>query len=840
MNLSQWLGRLFSVDQLESIDAISVSFGAGWARTSPFLVLFGCGLLAVLAVWFYRRIHADTPRRVRTVLTVFRAAVLVLILLALADPILSLRTTSRPKPWLWVLFDGTESMALADAYSADDVAKLKALLGELPSPTTDDGAPASTTTASTTQATTAGEARFSRQTLVRQLVGTKAGNLFAALREKYRIKALLLDRPDSLVDLDWPEADDSIRSAESFDGERLAAKLTAKGQATPLGRAVEEMSLRHASGHLAGVLVVSDFDHNSGPSPVETAKKLGVPVYTLGVGATAAVDLVVDLQAPLLMKKAERATLVATLRHTGLEGQPVRMRVSLRRPGEKLLEGETGAGRLIGERSVTVTAANQSFEFPFVPEETGRFEVVATVDPLPGELITQNNTIARDVTIRDDFLRLLYVEYEPTWEWRFIKEVFYRDKLVGTRGFRTFLRSADPNVRKSNELFVSTLTPRRGDFFATDVLFLGDMPASALSQRFCEMTKEFVGKFGGGLVVMAGPRFGPGQLAQTELADMLPVVVDGGQRVRDARPFTPLLTADAAQYDFMQLGGTDAENRKAWANLGSLPWYQPVARLHPLATAVLNHPVDKGVDGQTPQPIVAIRRYGRGEVIFIGFNETWRLRRKYGEQYYRQFWGQMIHRLGLSHALGGQKRFVVRTDRRQYQPDDEVLVSVEAYNANFEPLSDEDLPERKLAAELVLPGSSEAGERDTRPISIPQFRDGVFETRVPVLQPGEHRLRVKDPVTGDEAEAFFQVASLSLERRTAVRNSDLQRELASSTGGRSYDLLDARKFLEDFQPQPRSETSVRIRPMWNTWFAFALVVGLLLAEWIVRKWCHLA
>ena len=72
-------------------------------------------------------------------------------------------------------------------------------------------------------------------------------------------------------------------------------------------------------------------------------------------------------------------------------------------------------------------------------------------------------------------------------------------------GFRTFLRSADPRVRQTNELFLPTMTPPRSEFFANDVIFLGDMPASALSPRFCEMVKEFVGDFGGGLVILAGP-----------------------------------------------------------------------------------------------------------------------------------------------------------------------------------------------------------------------------------------------------------------------------------------------------------------------------------------------
>ena len=112
----------------------------------------------------------------------------------------------------------------------------------------------------------------------------------------------------------------------------------------------------------------------------------------------------------------------------------------------------------------------------------------------------------------------------------------------------------------------------------------------------------------------------------------------------------------------MQLGADEAENRKAWDNLGPLPWYQPVSRPHPLATVLAQHPTDTCVDGKTPQPLIAIRRYGRGEVIYLGFNETWRLRRKYGELYYRQFWGQMIHRLGLE-PCPGQPEAVRRPHR---------------------------------------------------------------------------------------------------------------------------------------------------------------------------------
>ena len=80
---------------------------------------------------------------------------------------------------------------------------------------------------------------------------------------------------------------------------------------------------------------------------------------------------------------------------------------------------------------------------------------------MPGESARDSHRATREMMVRDDFIRLMYVEYEPTWEWRFIKEVFHRDKLVGMRGFRTFLRSSDPKVRETNELFLPSISPER-------------------------------------------------------------------------------------------------------------------------------------------------------------------------------------------------------------------------------------------------------------------------------------------------------------------------------------------------------------------------------------------
>lgn len=829
------IARLLGREHVDSIDSVGVSFGADWAHDGPAWLLFGWLGLAFVSAWFYLKYQPRASRRRQILLGLLRGTLLCLLLLILADPILEVAFSSHPRPVLWVLLDGTDSMNISDRLTEEDAERLESAFGVGNSGSSSSGAEQGVGD-STDAASGRGPAdEITREALVKRWL-TGDGSPLAELAERFRIEVFQFCRADEVSGLAL--ATDEAATSE-IDPQYIASQYRADGPITSLGAAFNELRRRHTATGLTAVVTVSDFDHNSGTSPIEAAKRLNVPVFAVGVGATHAVDLAVDLQTSLKMKKAEMSNVTVTLRQQELNGVQVAVRVTAH-PLESGSDRATGETLSVGERSVTLSGPSTVLEFPFSPEDAGRFVFAAEVDPIDGETVVQNNRAEREVTVIDDFLRLLFVEYEPAWEWRFVKEVFHRDKLVGLRGFRTYLRSSDPIVRETNELFVPTLTLPRNEFFEYDVIFLGDMPASSLSTRFGEMVKEFVGKFGGGLVVMAGPRFGPGELASTPIGGMLPVIVDPDAQFRDDREFETQLTPLASSFDFMRLGESDSDNVKGWQNLGRLPWYQPVRRVESSATTVLaEHPRDTCVDGKTPQPLIAIRRYGRGEVIYLAHNEMWRLRKKYGEKYYRQFWGQMIHRLGLSHALGSQKRFVVRADRQQYQPDQTALITVEAFDENFEPLTGDMLDERHLTGEVWLPGRSTEALGETRPITLSEYRPGVFETKVPVSEAGNYVVRVNDPVSLEPVDVYFQVSDLSVERRSATRNRSLQESIAAETGGRSCELLDARETLAKFDPPRLSETTVEVIPLWSTWLTFGLVIGVMFSEWLLRKFANL-
>jgi hypothetical protein len=824
----------FGGEGVTSISEVRPSLAAPWAQENSFWVLLGGAALLVAAFVFYLRFQPKGSLPARLGLAASRGLLLALLFVTLAYPVLQLRVENEQKPYVYVIFDGTDSMAIEDELPEGQ----RKAIGEATGMKTQDPRPSPLPKGEGVG--TSGQP--TRIDYIKALL-SKSDNPLAKLQndKKVKLEAFLFDgnTTSQLRKLAL-----NSNGTDKLDAKHLADQLTTKGQVTALGSVVSEVGQQFGSGRLAGVVVFSDFAHNSGIAPLGSSEnspvsRLGVPIYTVGVGVTEAVDLSVDLQTDPKMKKAERSSVLVKLRQSGLQGRSVTVTVMARKLGGET-PGEGTAEFKVGEKTLTLQSSVETADLPFTPEESGRFEFTASVDKVEGEIVDQNNRASREVNIIDDYLRLMYVAHEPTWEWRFIKEVFHRDKLVGMQGFRTFLGSSDPRVREANVLFLSTLTPKRSEFFANDVMFLDDMPRANLNDRFCEMVKEYVGNLGGGLVVIAGPRFGPKEIYQTPLADMLPVIIDPNAELKTApeRPeFRLRLTTHAPRYQFMRLGQSDTENSKAWDNLGKLPWYQPVAALHEQAFALAEHPTDKCADGKTPQPIIAVRQYGKGEVVYIGENEMWRLRRKYGEKYYRQFWSQLIYRLGMSHALGNDKRFVTRIDQQQYRAEDKVTLTVEAYDENYEPLTDEKLASHTLTAELVKPGNN---GNETSPIAVPMLRKGVFEIRIPVFAAGEYSLRVKDPITNKFEEQRFEVLPLSAERRRGVRDEKLQTDIAQQSGGRSYDLTTVANLVNDIHAEPKRETLTRNHALWTTPLWFALVVALMLGEWLSRKMIKLS
>ncbi len=846
MNFTAFFWQLLGIPHAEQVESLDLYWGASWVRVPWLILVVATIVVAVGVATYYARWLYVPSRRLRTTLVVIRTLTLAGLVGILLQPTLVVKLQRLTRPGLWFVIDDTESMSLVDRTSE---------------PGENAVAVASASDGNAAQSSAANSGgQLTRSERVRQAFARLEPELVRQVDNAFRVRVCRIRRGDGVDPL-------TLNLEGLTRQEQWASQFTADGPVTALGVALLDLNRKRGATPPGGIVLISDFNQNAGVAPEIAATQLQTPLFCVGVGEVQTRDLAVDVQLPPMMKKDEKSALAVSIRQEGFTGEEVTLRVFARqteetappaavasggsrsaggehsllppRPPASPVSGEpkkeVPVGEVIFQEVVSLSGPVIHREVPYVPKAAGPLVITAEVDPLPKETLTENNRIARETYVREYYVRVLFIEDEPSWEWRFIKEVFHRDPLVGPEGFRTYLRSADPRVRAENPLFLPTLALPRREFFTYDVVIIGDVPASAISRSMMEMIREFVTEMGGGVVFSVGPRFSPGQWADTPLNDLLPVEIAPLTRLRESS-FQPQRTPEADLFDFMVLGQNAEENGRAWDNLGKLVWYYPVIRARPLATVLLAHPRDTCADGRTPQPLIAAQKVGRGEVIYVGFNELWRLRRKYGDLYYRQFWGQLIHRLAIQHALGADKRFVVRSDHKQYRSGDEVRFSVEAYNADYRPLTEDQIPGGKLEAFLHLPAG--AGGQ-TRKISLTLLRPGQFEGRTTVFAPGEYRLEVQDPLTNRIVETSFKVSSQSVEKQQARRNKELQDRLASLTGGRSYDLDQLAELLRNLPQRREKETEIVQIELWNSWLFFGLVVGCLLVEWALRKWLYL-
>ena len=74
------------------------------------------------------------------------------------------------------------------------------------------------------------------------------------------------------------------------------------------------------------------------------------------------------------------------------------------------------------------------------------------------------------------------------------------------------------------------------------------------------------------------------------------------------------------------------------------------------------------------------------------------------------------------------------------------------------------------------------------------------------------------------------------ERTFLARNDDWLAALATRTGGAVGTLADLPRFIRSVPPQSRVERRETVWRPWNSGWTIAALGGLLVLEWIWRKW----
>jgi hypothetical protein len=628
--------------------------------------------------------------------------------------------------------------------------------------------------------------------------------------------------------------------------------------ATDFTAAMEGVLKEIPSEQLAGVLVLSDGIHNADTSVLPVTRRFGAqgaPVCGVLVGGTRLpFDVALaDVVAPESVFLGDRVRMTATVRATGAAGKKLKVQLA---SGDAVVE----------ERELDISSDDWQREvrLSHEPATNGvvRYEVRAEL--LDGELFKDNNAWRADVAVSDDRINVLLVDDSPRWEFRYLRNLFFGrdksvhlqswlvhpDKLVGASAGELPPASAS---RKFGDAESGGWPASRDEWRAFDVIILGDIDAATLTPQVQEEIRSCVADRGALLVVIGGPRAMPHAFPKdSPLAGLVPFTVQPEESYWQGpeQTYRLALTPSGQSHPVMVQSGSLSENEDVWRSLPPFDWRLPVTAKPGADVLAIAAPEDGGqekvltdvrqavthledvMQHRAKHALVVAQRVGRGKVLGLAFDRTWRLRYRTGDLRHHRFWGQVM-RWGLGERLrAGQERFRAGTDRLVYGPEDPINVMARVLHDDFSGVEDAQL-------EAVLKNAE--GREVTRVKLAPRAEShGFYEAVLPPQgQAGACQLEVvrTDAVARERVETSFLVTA----SRRPIEMGDVRpsravfEALAKGTGGKVVTPDAVQTLVDAFGEGRRVVQERREYALWNNPYVLILLALLLTAEWLLRK-----
>lgn len=581
----------------------------------------------------------------------------------------------------------------------------------------------------------------------------------------------------------------------------------------PLAKASERIA------NLQGIVFISDGDWNAGRPPVDAASRLrmkGVPIFAVSAGS------------PTRLPDVELLSLDAPT--FGVGGKSVRIpfaiESALPREYVTTVTLRTSDGDEASKEVRIAPMGRTTDWIVWKPKETGDYVLTLTVPKQADEALADNNTLSTPISIRQEKLRVLVVESQPRWEYRYLRNALSRDP--GVEVSCLLFHPGLGKVGGGNKDYIKKFPSGLDELSRYDVVFLGDVGVEdgQLTTEQCRLLKGLVEHQASGLVFLPGWDGREFSLMETELGDLCPVVLDssqpGGWGSRTPSHFE--LTETGRRSLLTKLADTEDENAQIWEGLPGFQWYAPVARAKAGSDVLAVHKDASNELGRIP--LLVTRTFGAGKVLFMGTDGAWRWRKGVEDKYHYRFWGQVVRWMAYQRNMAKGE-----TMRLYYVPDQPKMHQTLTLHANVVERSGEPLRRGDVSARIVAPSGKTALARFTSTGD----EWGVFNSRYTADEPGTHQVTLFCKQTGATLETTFFVQGAAAERIGRPARPEVMEELARVTRGKVIKPNGLAEIVRSLAALPDPPPLVRRVQLWSHPALAGALVFLLGAFWVGRK-----
>ncbi len=600
--------------------------------------------------------------------------------------------------------------------------------------------------------------------------------------------------------------------------------LNSAAPATRIGDGLRQVITESASLPVGAIVLLSDGAENAGGIDLETVSEIRrhqVPVHTIGYGRERyAHDLELsDFQIPVRTLADSRVQAQVNFRQRGYSGQKAHIVI------------KTG-GKAVATEDVLLKAdgVEQSVSMSFNAGPSGARDLEAVVSPLNGEENQNNNRQARVLQVDSAKPRILYVEGEPRWEFKFIRRAVEDDQslklitILRTTQNKTYTQAADPDdVKVLKDGFPTNVE----DIFAYDAIIIGSVEANWFTPGQQALMREFVDRRGGGILFLGG-RFGlaDGGYSVVPFGDLLPVTLPANHNTYHPQSAANAeLTQSGRDSMICRLEDNPDSNVARWKKLPYLMNYQDAGSPKPGALVL----AESVTAAKTRTPLLVTQNYGRGRTAIMATGGTWRwqMQSPLGDRTHPMFWQQLLRWL----VTGTPGHVAAMTEKSLLADDTRVKLRAEVRDKTYLPAAD-----AKVQAHIMGPDNL-SQTVDLRP--DPQ-EPGAYGIEWNAEKPGPYLVDIAAYRGNDEVGrdvVTFRREDGVAENFHAEQNRELLEKLSSQTGGRYYKPSEAGRLADDITYSEAGISVRETRDLWNMPVLFLLLLLLRSAEWLLRrKW----
>ncbi len=630
--------------------------------------------------------------------------------------------------------------------------------------------------------------------------------------------------------------------AFSTDSKRISITdtLSATGEYTDIPASLKD-ALEDLKGvPLSGAVLITDGADKSGTDIAKIAYRMRehkVPVYAVGIGSPQGVNDIelVKVDAP---KKVE-------------EDYPVEIWVTVSRigyPSRDVTVTLNTEGRELKKASVKLDDKHPSrrVKMKFIPRTPGTHKYIVQVAPELDEVIPQNNTkkFLLKVTASKK-AKILYVEGNPRWEFKFIRRALENDPNIQLIARIPTRQGALWGVGRAGAERQLELYPEsKKELFSFDGIIWGNIDISAFTSQQIENTADFVRTRGGGFLMLGGSRsLSGGSYLNTPIAKMLPIELEPAgseqnpnttrrvnsqqrtitQTLPNIQEFTFKRTPEGKNAPLMRIVNDEAKNDVRWGAMPTLKGYSWVKRAKPGATVLATHPREKNQFGR--RILMATQHYGAGKSVVFTPYSSWRWHMLGKDDSHEKFWRQVAKWLTTT----PKERVKLHIKKNSYALKEPVLIDVTAYDESYEPtnrahvratVTDDEGNKRELTLQQVLE------------------KTGLYRARFVPPKRGEYTVDVTGSlhdISLGEQRGLFEVAESYVEFTHAEMNANLLTTLAQISGGKYYTPQEAHNMVDEI-PLIKSGASTMVdKELWDMPMIFLAIILFLAIEWFLRK-----